>query len=72
MAETSTVVSMDSVGRIVLPKFLRKLLKTNKFVVVFEDNEVRLKPILSWDEAFGSMKNLDLKKFRVQHEADLE
>lgn len=68
---TSAVVSIDSFGRIALPKFLRELLKTNKFLAVVEDSNVRLEPILSWDEALGCAKKINLKKFEKQHEEDL-
>jgi len=67
----SKVGTMNESGAIMLPKSLRNILKANKFIVNFENKEIRLKPVPAWREVFGSMKNINLEKFKKQHEEDL-
>lgn len=64
----SAFVNVDRFGRVVLPKKLRGDAET--FEVVKIDEELRLRPVPTLDEMFGSMKNIDLKKFAAQHEED--
>ena len=33
--------------------------------------EIKLKPIPKWKDMFGSMKNINLERFKEQHEEDL-
>ncbi len=53
------IVEMDRVGRIVVPKRLRKAFKTFRFFIQADDGELRLRPLKSWDELFGCLPNLD-------------
>jgi DNA-binding transcriptional regulator/RsmH inhibitor MraZ len=57
-------VTMDEFGRIRLPKALQNLLKTNKFTLESDAHakEMKLKPVPTWDEMVGFIKNkIDLK-----------
>ena len=65
------VVTMNESGAIRFPRHIRNLLKGNKFIVNFENKEIKLKPIPGWKDMFGSMKNINLEKFKEQHEEDL-
>ncbi|MCD5409927.1 MAG: AbrB/MazE/SpoVT family DNA-binding domain-containing protein [Methanocellales archaeon] len=60
MAERNVVV-VDTHGRIVIPKRVRKVFKTNKFEIEVRNEKIELKPIKSLDELFGSLPELDLK-----------
>ena len=39
------IVIMDNQGRLVIPSFIRKRLKTNLFIISMEGDEIRLKPV---------------------------
>ena len=64
------IVTMDKFGRIMIPAFLRKHFSSNKFALREENKEIRLTPIMTWDEALGSIKGIDMKKFEKQHRED--
>ncbi len=66
------IVKLDRFGRILLPSSVRKLLRTKKFMVEIEEEEVKLRPIPEWEEMFGSMKKISISKFKKQHGEDME
>ncbi len=61
-------INMDESGRMVLPKAMRGAFQSRVFVAKLENRAITLKPIQTWDEAFGSLKRVDMKKFARQHE----
>lgn len=70
MAENIVVV--DAHGRIVIPKLVRRIFKTNRFRIEVKKEKIELKPIKSLDELFGSLPELDLKRIRKEHSEEAE
>lgn len=70
MAERNVVI-VDMHGRIVIPKRVRNIFKTNKFEIEVRNEKIELKPIKSLDELFGSLPELDLKLIRREHEEEV-
>ena len=66
----SVTVKVDGFGRILLPKALRQLFKVKKFTVKVEKRALVLEPMETWREAWGSVPEIDMKKFAKQHEED--
>lgn len=66
------MVSMDSVGRVLIPKKARNAFKSRRFLVQVEEDEIRLKPVKSWDDLFGSLKGLDRRKLERMRREDAE
>ena len=58
-----TVVHIDKLGRLVLPVAIRKMFNTDSFLLKTEKNEVKLKPIPSWEEMKGSLSKVDADEF---------
>ncbi|ATZ60651.1 MAG: hypothetical protein BME93_00385 [Methanosarcinales archaeon Met12] len=61
---------VDTHGRIVIPKRVRKIFKTNRFEIGVKKEKIELKPIKSLDELFGSLPELDLKLIKREHEEE--
>ncbi|MDI6640434.1 MAG: hypothetical protein QMC77_07335 [Methanocellales archaeon] len=70
MAERNVVV-VDRHGRIVIPKRVRKIFKTNRFEIDVKKEKIELMPIKSLDELFGSLPELDLKQIKKEHEEEV-
>jgi bifunctional DNA-binding transcriptional regulator/antitoxin component of YhaV-PrlF toxin-antitoxin module len=68
---TENVVVVDRHGRVVIPKSIRKIFKTNRFEIGVKREKIELKPIKSLDELFGSLPELDLKRIRKEHEEEV-
>ncbi len=66
------VVTIDVLGRLLLPKHIRDLFKTKRFVVNVEKDEIILKPVKTWDELFGSFPGLNTKLLKKMREEDAE
>lgn len=58
---TNFLVSFDEFGRLLVPKKIRKAFSTNKFALRVENEEIRLIPIRTWEEFFGSIPELSVK-----------
>ncbi len=63
----SIMVNIDKNGRMVLPKAIRKKMKSSKFAIDVEDEKIVFTPVKSIDDMLGSMPNLDLEGFRHEH-----
>jgi|GEM_PF-849417 len=63
------VVKLDRQGRIIIPASIRKLMKSNIFILKVVDGEIRLKPIktLSLTSLVDSIE-IDVKDFTDTHE----
>ncbi|MFH0712956.1 MAG: hypothetical protein V1722_05975 [Candidatus Micrarchaeota archaeon] len=64
------VVTMDSFGRILLPKAVRKEVSATRFLVDVKNEQVILKPIPRFEDCIGRYKGIDMAAFRKQHEED--
>ncbi len=64
--ETSVV--MDRLGRILVPKSIRKLFATNKFIMKAKHEEIVLKPVKNLKELFGTLPRLSAKGLKEEHE----
>ncbi|MEK6924253.1 MAG: AbrB/MazE/SpoVT family DNA-binding domain-containing protein [Candidatus Micrarchaeota archaeon] len=67
------VVTIDALGRLLIPKQVRESFNTRQFYLHAEREELRLTPVKSWDELFGSLPSLsarDLKKMRTEDAAN--
>jgi bifunctional DNA-binding transcriptional regulator/antitoxin component of YhaV-PrlF toxin-antitoxin module len=65
------IITMDSSGRIVVPKKIRQKFPTNRFLVNSDGEKIELKPMKSLDALFGAVPELDLKKIRKEHEREV-
>ncbi|HIH20463.1 TPA: transcriptional regulator [Candidatus Micrarchaeota archaeon] len=66
------IVTMDKFGRILIPAFLRRHFSSKKFAVREENKEIRLIPVMTWREALGFVKGIDMKKFEKEHHEEWE
>lgn len=66
------IVVVDAHGRMVIPKSVRRIFKTNRFKIEAKKEKIELKPIKSLDELFGSLPELDLKRIRKEHFEEVE
>ncbi len=57
-----TVVSIDEFGRLLVPKAIRRLFSARKFALQFEEDEIKLTPLKTWDEFFGSSPELNVRR----------
>lgn len=64
------VVSMDEAGRLVIPKNLREAAPSHSFVAEMVKEGILLRPLPALDALFGSLPNLNMKKFAQQHRED--
>ncbi len=65
-------VTVDKAGRLVLPKAIRDEFDTNTFEVKAEKNKIVFKPKEGLKSLFGKYPQIDMAKFRKQHEEDAE
>lgn len=65
------VIVMDSSGRIVVPKKIRRKFPTNRFIMKSDGEKIELKPMKSLDALFGAIPELDLRKIRKEHEKEV-
>ena len=64
------IVTVDGVGRVVIPKWARALFKTQKFALQVESEEIRLKPVKTWDDLFGLIPELSLEGLKKMRRED--
>ena len=55
-------VKMDEHGRMTVPNRIRKKYKTRKFIMEDRKKEVVLKPVMSIDQLFGAIPDLNIEK----------
>ena len=67
-----TFITLDKNGRVTIPTKIRKKYKTKKFILKAKKNEVVLKPIMSIDQLFGALPDLDIEKLKEEHEREVE
>ena len=62
------LVSIDESGRMVLPKKIRDVVRSDRFSVeVVSGDRIVFTPIHPPKRMFGSMPDLDIKGFQKQH-----
>ena len=64
------VVVMDAFGRVMLSKAVRKQFPARKFEVLVKKEEIRLKPIKTLDELFGTLPKISMVEFRKKHDEE--
>ena len=63
-----TSVSIDERGRVLLPRWARIRFKGKKAVAYRgKEDQIIIEPVMSVDEAFGSLPDLDIEGFRKEH-----
>ena len=60
-------VNMDENGRMTLPSKVRKKYGTRRFILRTKEKEVILKPVMSVEDLFGSLPDLDIDKMKKEH-----
>ncbi|MDP2796333.1 MAG: AbrB/MazE/SpoVT family DNA-binding domain-containing protein [Methanoregula sp.] len=72
LQDTGTVITVDSTGRMVLPKKIRNLFDANRFEVRATENHIELIPIKSLDTLFGILPEIDMEKIYREHDREVE
>lgn len=65
-------IILDKSGRATIPTRIRKKYRTRKFILEDRKKEVVLKPVMSIDQLFGSLPDLDIEKLKQEHEREAE
>jgi len=60
-------VNMDENGRMTLPSKVRKKYGTRRFILRTKEKEVILKPVMSMEDLFGSLPDLDINGMKKEH-----
>jgi len=60
-------VNMDENGRMTLPSKVRKKYGTRRFILRTKEKEVILKPVMSVEDLFGSLPDLDIDRLKKGH-----
>ena len=68
----NVVVSIDSLGRVLLPKKIRQLFTARKFAVEVKNEQITLKPLRSWDDLIGIAPNAKIETLMKLREEDAE
>ena len=63
---------LDKHGRVVIPNFIRKIFKTDRFEIDVKKDKIELKPIKNLDELFGSLPELDLRRIKKEHREEVK
>ena len=66
------LIKLDEHGRMTVPNRIRKKFKTRKFILEDKKKEVVLKPVLSIDQLFGSLPDLNIEKLKEEHIKEVE
>jgi bifunctional DNA-binding transcriptional regulator/antitoxin component of YhaV-PrlF toxin-antitoxin module len=65
------IIHMDTSGRIVLPKKIRRKFPTNRFLLKSDEEKIELRPMKSLEALFGALPDLDLRKIRREHDREV-
>lgn len=66
----SNIVIMDEFGRIMISKEIRKRFPARKFEIETGKGEIKLKPVKTLGELFGTLPKINMGEFRKKHERE--
>ena len=60
-------VNLDENGRMTLPSRIREKYNTRQFILEDRKSVVILKPVMSMNQLFGALPDIDIKKLKQEH-----
>jgi AbrB family looped-hinge helix DNA binding protein len=69
---TRSFITIDSTGRMVLPKKIRERFESNRFEVREVKGHIELIPVKPLTSLFGILPDIDLKKLYREHDQEVE
>ena len=67
MANITNLVKIDDLGRILIPKRIRKEIGVRQFEINIEDGKLELTPVKHPLELFGTLEGIDLRDLDEIH-----
>ena len=72
LPDTGPVITMDSTGRMVLPKKIRDRFESNRFRVRETEGHIELIPVKPLSSLLGILPDLDLEAIYRDHDREVE
>jgi bifunctional DNA-binding transcriptional regulator/antitoxin component of YhaV-PrlF toxin-antitoxin module len=65
-------IKLDEHGRMTIPNKIRKKYKTRNFILEERQTEVVLKPVMSIEQLFGTLPDVNIEKLKEEHIKEVE